>query len=281
LADALGMRAGQLVLRQEFDEAAVAATEALQLVRELGADNLQLYPLAALAVVSAVRGDEDDTTRKAKEVLEHATANGLRLRASMAVYALALLDLGRSQWIDALKRLDSLTTRDAGSLDPFVGPFLPDRIEAAVRAARMDEADARPFDLARIQLLYGEHLRRMNRRVDARVHLRAALEEFERLRAEPWAERARAELRATGETARKRNLSAIDQLTPQELQIASLVGAGETNKEVAAQLFISPRTVDYHLRKVFQKLGISSRAELIKHGVERFGAAAAVLAAFC
>jgi DNA-binding NarL/FixJ family response regulator len=85
-------------------------------------------------------------------------------------------------------------------------------------------------------------------------------------RAAPWEQRARAELRATGETARKRDPSTLDQLTPQELQIVRHVARGETNKDVAAQLFISPRTVAYHLRNVFVKLGISSRAELIGLG---------------
>src|SRR5262249_4401563 len=125
----------------------------------------------------------------------------------------------------------------------------------------------RPFDCARSQLLYGEFLRRERRRTDAREQLRAALEIFEQLRAETWAERARVELRATGETARKRDPSTIGDLTPQELQIARLVGEGNSNKEVAAQLFLSPRTVEYHLRKVFVKLGITSRAELIRHGL--------------
>jgi DNA-binding CsgD family transcriptional regulator len=120
----------------------------------------------------------------------------------------------------------------------------------------------RPFDAARSRLVLGELLRRERRRVDARPHLRAALESFDRLGAAPWAERAAAELRASGETARRRDPSAAGELTPQELQIARLVAEGATNKDVAAQLFLSPRTVDYHLRKVFMKLGLSSRAEL-------------------
>ncbi len=90
---------------------------------------------------------------------------------------------------------------------------------------------------------------------------------FRTMRAAPWAERAEAELRATGETARKRDMTAVAQLTPQELQIAGLVTEGLTNKEIAAQLFLSPRTVDYHLRKVFTKLGIASRTELVRHGL--------------
>jgi DNA-binding CsgD family transcriptional regulator len=132
--------------------------------------------------------------------------------------------------------------------------------EAALRLG----VDGGPFDLAHIQLLYGEHLRRERQRVDARVQLRAALEAFESVRAEPWAERARAELRATGETARKRHPTTLDQLTPQELQIARLVAQGLSNKEVAAQLFLSPRTIEHHLRHVFAKVGVKSRTQLAR-----------------
>jgi DNA-binding CsgD family transcriptional regulator len=122
----------------------------------------------------------------------------------------------------------------------------------------------RPFDTARTQLSFGGFLRRQRRRGDAREHLRQAVDTFERLGAEPWAERAHVELRATGETARKRDPSTVSQLTPQETQIARLVGEGLSNKDVAAQLFLSPRTVEYHLAKVFAKLDITSRAELIR-----------------
>ena len=120
-------------------------------------------------------------------------------------------------------------------------------------------------------MLYGECLRRERRRTDARVHLRAALELFRTLGAVPWTERAEAELRATGETARKRDISAVEQLTPQETQIAGLATEGLTNEEIAAQLFLSPRTVDYHLREVFSKLGLTSRSELIRGGVPTRG----------
>jgi DNA-binding CsgD family transcriptional regulator/tetratricopeptide (TPR) repeat protein len=140
----------------------------------------------------------------------------------------------------------------------------PDEAEAHFQAAIARLDVARPLDRARIQLHYGEHLRRERRRVDSRGHLRAAFEGFERFGAEPWADRARRELRATGETARKRDISPLAQLTPQELQVARLVGEGATNKAVAAQLFVSPKTVEYHLRKVFDKLGIASRGELIR-----------------
>jgi DNA-binding NarL/FixJ family response regulator len=100
------------------------------------------------------------------------------------------------------------------------------------------------------------------KRREARDHLRAAMAAFEQLGAASWEERARNELRATGVTARKRDASTLGDLTSQELQIARLVAGGARNGEVATQLFLSPRTIDYHLRKVFMKLGIASRAEL-------------------
>jgi DNA-binding CsgD family transcriptional regulator len=118
------------------------------------------------------------------------------------------------------------------------------------------------LELARSQLVYGEWLRRDNRRVDAREQLRAAHEMFSRMGAEAFAERARRELSATGETVRKRTVETIDELTTQEAQVARLAASGHTNPEIGAELFISPRTVEYHLRKVFTKLGISSRKEL-------------------
>jgi ATP/maltotriose-dependent transcriptional regulator MalT len=124
-----------------------------------------------------------------------------------------------------------------------------------------------PFEHARTELLYGEWLRRGRKRREARRHLRRAADLFRQVGAPPWEERAEAELRATGETARKRDPSTLDQLTPQELQIAGLVADGMTNREIAAQLYLSPRTIDYHLRKVFSKLGIASRIELVRMGV--------------
>jgi DNA-binding CsgD family transcriptional regulator len=154
--------------------------------------------------------------------------------------------------------------------EALLGERDPDEAFAEAIAAAMPLP---PFQRARTELLYGEWLRRERRRIDARGHLRNALELFRTLGAVPWAERAEAELRATGETARKRDVSAVEQLTPQELQIAGLVNQGLTNKEIAAQLFLSPRTVEYHLRKVFTKLGIASRAELIRDGLPQLGPA--------
>lgn len=119
-----------------------------------------------------------------------------------------------------------------------------------------------PFERARTQLCLGERLRRARRRADARVPLREAWEIFERLGAGPWADRARAELKATGLSVSSRDVRFSDELTPQELQIAQIVATGATNKEAAAALFLTPKTVEFHLAKIYRKLGLRSRTEL-------------------
>jgi DNA-binding CsgD family transcriptional regulator len=172
---------------------------------------------------------------------------------------------------DAFARLESITR--AGGTDWALG------IQARAHALVSDgDAAERLYreaierlgrtrlrgELARARLLYGEWLRREQRRVDAREQLRAAHELLAGIGADAFAERARRELLATGETARKRAPDTRDSLTPQEAEIARLAADGQTNPEIGARLFLSPRTVEYHLRKVFPKLDISSRKELRK-----------------
>ena len=139
--------------------------------------------------------------------------------------------------------------------------------DAAEVMSRFESAAAhrdgdRPYNTARAALAFGEWLRRNQHRVEARAHLRAALEAFTDLGAEPLVTRAADELRASGETARKRDPSTLVDLTPMELKVAKLVSGGLSNKDVAAQCWISPRTVAFHLRNVFSKTGVTSRGEL-------------------
>jgi len=147
--------------------------------------------------------------------------------------------------------------RCQGMLDP--GPGFSVLFEQALS---QHEQTPDAFETARTRLAYGERLRRARDRILAREQLRAAADTFEGLDARPWADRARAELAATGETLRRRDSSTLEELTPQELQIALLLAAGKTTRETAAALFLSPKTVEYHLRHVYQKLGIHSREEL-------------------
>jgi DNA-binding CsgD family transcriptional regulator len=121
-----------------------------------------------------------------------------------------------------------------------------------------------PFDRARTELCFGERLRRAQRSVDARRYLRSALQTFDRLGAAHWAKRARSELAASGETVQAAASDGFRELTPQELQLALIVGRGATNKEAAAALFISPKTVEAHLHRTYLKLGIRSRTELAR-----------------
>jgi DNA-binding CsgD family transcriptional regulator len=174
-----------------------------------------------------------------------------------------------------LRRLSELT-RTSGT-DWALG------VEARSRALLGDGEAAEPLyrqaiealertrvrvELARAQLLYGEWLRRELRRLDAREQLRTAHSQFTEFGMEAFAERARVELKATGEHARRRTVETRDDLTPQEAQISRLAANGATNQEIAAQLFISPSTVDYHLRKAFRKLGVKSRHQLNQHLVQ-------------
>jgi ATP/maltotriose-dependent transcriptional regulator MalT len=141
-------------------------------------------------------------------------------------------------------------------------------------AVSVPGGDGHAFELAQTHLQYGEWLRRQRSRTDARRQLRVALEMFTALRARPWSERAQAELRASGVSVAHQGGGAIDQLTPQELQIARLGAKGLSNRDIGGQLFLSPRTVGFHLSNVFGKLGIASRGEL--RGMKLDESAAAV-----
>jgi DNA-binding CsgD family transcriptional regulator len=214
---------------ERFPEAAVAARQSAEQPRELASANWGLSEL----VEAAARSEQPELAADAFARLEVMTnAAGTDWALGTQARAHALLTDG-----DAAERLYR---------------------EALERFGRTRQR----AELARSRLLYGEWLRRSRRRVDAREQLRAAHELFAAIRAEAFAERARRGLLATGETARTRGSETRDVLTPQEEQIARLAADGATNPEIGARLFISPRTVEYHLHKVFTKLNISTRGQL-------------------
>jgi DNA-binding CsgD family transcriptional regulator len=213
-------------------EALDTYTAVIELVATLGFDDVDVWP-AADVVDALVRLDRpDEAASQAARLSERAADKGQPWSLARAARAVGII-------------------APADEID--------DRFRAALALhARTPDA----FETARTQLAYGRRLRRSRRPADARVPLRAALATFDALGAAPWAEQATAELRGTGETARRRDVIGLDHLTPQELQVARTLAVGRTTREAAAALFLSPKTIEYHLRNVYAKLGVRTRTEL-------------------
>jgi DNA-binding CsgD family transcriptional regulator len=205
-----------------------------RLLRERGITDADLSPAAELTDVYVRLGLTDQAGRAATEYVAAASTKGQPWPRARALRCQGLL---------------------AGDAD------YPGHFEQAIL---LHEQTPDVFEAARTRLAYGERLRRARNRVLAREQLRIAADTFERLDARPWADRARTELAATGETRRRRDPAAIEELTSQELQIALQLATGRTTRETAAALFLSPKTVEYHLRHVYEKLGIHSREELAR-----------------
>jgi DNA-binding CsgD family transcriptional regulator len=189
----------------------------------------------------------------APDQVEAAVRVGDRERAEAACERFA-------EWAQAAKRpwADAVLHRCRALLSP-------DWRTHFTAALSLHATDGRPWEAARTHLAYGERLRRERHKTEARAQLRAAAERFERLGAQPWARRARAELRAAGEQATTLSTGdTLAALSPQELQIVRLVAAGLTNREIGTQLFISPKTVSYHLYRAFPKLNVASRTQLAR-----------------
>jgi DNA-binding CsgD family transcriptional regulator len=186
------------------------------------------------------------------ELIEAASRNGDLATAKAAFEELAeRSSLSSTEWARGIEARSRALLTD--------GPEAEDLYQEAINQLGRSSVSVHH---ARAQLIYGEWLRREHRRVDARKQLKAAYAAFDAMGAQAFADRAQRELLATGETVRKRTADTRDHLTPQEAQIARLARDGLTNPEIGEQLFLSHRTVEWHLRKVFTKLGISSRREL-------------------
>jgi DNA-binding CsgD family transcriptional regulator/tetratricopeptide (TPR) repeat protein len=211
-----------------YEEALIAAHDASRPPADWGT-HLTLHEL----VEAAVRNGQPEAAAETMERLsESAQASGTDWALGIEARSRALLatgDAAEALYLEAIERLDRSPVRS---------------------------------EAARVHLIYGEWLRRANRRIDARHHLRVAHLEFGAMGLDAFADRAARELGATGESVRKRTVDTAQQLTPQEVHIARLAAAGSTNREIGAQLYISVRTVEWHLRKVFVKLDLSNRKEL-------------------
>jgi DNA-binding CsgD family transcriptional regulator len=212
-----------------YEEALVAAEQAIEDPRELW---FSTWTAVELVEAAARAGQLDRATEGLESLAASTEASGTSWALGVEARSRALVsddDVAETLYTEAIEHLQ------------------PTRLRV---------------DLARARLLYGEWLRRRRRRVDAREELRSAHDMFSEFGMEAFAERARVELEATGERARRRTVDTADELTPQEVQVARLAAAGHTNREIAAQLFISSSTVEYHLRKAFRKLDARSRTQL-------------------
>jgi DNA-binding CsgD family transcriptional regulator len=242
LATQLGLPLGQLRARLT-----VAALE-------LGRGRLEeaIAHYEEVGRLAAEWGYSDAFTSPVPYLIEaHARAGAVdRARALLPDYLDLVTGVAHPLWSAVAARCRGIVA--AGDFD---GYFLD--------AIRLHQRSSGPFQHARTHLCYGERLRRARRRRDARGQFRAAVEIFDRLDARPWADRARAELRATGETMTSGGNDGA-QLTPQELQIALLVAQGRTNAEVGQAVFLSTRTVEFHLSRAYRKLGVASRTELTR-----------------
>jgi DNA-binding CsgD family transcriptional regulator len=212
-----------------YGDALAAARVAGGIPAELGAAN---WGLSELVEAAARTGAVDEATEALERLAEMANASGTNWALGVEARSRALLSQGDTAEILHRRAIEYL-----------------DRTRCRA-------------ELGRARLLYGEWLRREGRRVDAREHLRSAHDLFSVIGAEGFTERARRELAATSESPRTRDPEGREGLTAQEAQIARLAASHRTNAEIGTQLFISPRTVEWHLRKVFTKLGVSSRREL-------------------
>jgi DNA-binding CsgD family transcriptional regulator len=255
------------------DDCRLHVTEAFDLGEgRVGAGAVVVYAAAALGLLELGVGRVEEAIAPLSRVAGEVRAHGLRQPTVLQwapdlIEALARGDR-REEALELLADFEATAESSPsmwalGAAARCRGLLAEAGFEADfARAIEIQGALGSPFEIARTELCLGERLRRSRRRKDARGVLRSAIERFERLGAAPWAERANTELRASGETVRPGAVIATNELTPQELQVALAVAKGATNREAGAALFLSPKTIEAHLGRVYRKLDIRSRTEL-------------------
>jgi DNA-binding CsgD family transcriptional regulator len=253
-------------------ETRACIAEAFELSSHLGTKLLEVWATAALGELELGLGDVAGAADRFED--QQRLLRDLKITDADLSPAPDLVDaylrLGRTADAERLAAEFTATAMAKGQAWSLAralrsqGLVAPDKDTTSLFEEALGYHEQTPdaYETARTHLAYGERLRRARKRVLAREQLRAAIETFERLDARPWIERARAELAATGVTVRRRDPSTVDDLTPQELQIAVLLAGGKTTREAAAALFLSPKTIEYHLGHIYQKLAIHSREEL-------------------
>jgi len=268
-------RLGGLEARQgRFDAARQHADEALDLTRQLGLGLLEVWALAALGEIELACGRPDAAVARFEQ--QRAVLQALDIGDVDPSPAPELVDL----YLRLERRKEACETAETYARDARIKgqPWAMARAERSLGLLATNDAAMEShfeaalthhaqtpdvFETARTHLVYGSQLRRTRQRIRARTQLREAIDLFDRLGAEPWSDMARTELAATGETARRRHPATLNELTPQELQVAMRIAEGRTTREAASALFLSPKTIEYHLRSVYQKLAIRSRSELV------------------
>ncbi|MFC4071642.1 LuxR C-terminal-related transcriptional regulator, partial [Actinoplanes subglobosus] len=283
----------------DWDQAIAELTESGVLARDTGEAFYAVAARTSTGAITAMRGDLDTAERLLDEVATSPLAAGMSYIHSARVQARGLVHLFRGENQQAYAVLARAFDPASPTYHRYMRWWLvPELLDAALAAQRLDEAAVLVADLprgipapimtvaaeyaavilddapmgpvvarwplyrARLELHRGRLARRRHRAAEARDLLRSARETFDTLGAEPWAEMARAELRATGETSSRRVSAAREQLSPQELQIATLAAEGLTNRQIAERLFLSHRTVGSHLYRIYPKLGVTRRAQL-------------------
>lgn len=262
------------------DEARGHIDRVRRIVDELGVGSMRTMIGWAEGRMALAAGAYDEAVIALDAAGRHSLEHGLE-EPSVAAWAQDLAEayarLGRIAEAEAtLATLERQATRTGGRLAHAGAArcrgLLADDAHAEQhfrRAMEWHDCVTAPFERARTQLCFGERLRRARHRRDARDWLTSALRTFDALEAKPWSDRARRELAATGERARQRILTTADRLTPQELQVALLVAEGATNREAAAALFVTPKTIEFHLGHIYGKLGVRNRSALAKLAATR------------
>ena len=253
------------------DEGAARAAATAVRERAEGLDHLRA--ITALGAIELACGAAEDAAALLGEAHRRALAGGVAEPGVLRVapdLVEALIRAGRQ--VEARRVLETLAPAAATAGGGWIAAVTwrcrallarPGDVDGAFARAERHARGLGPFERARVDLARGERLRRDSRRVEARAHLRAALERFDALAAAPWSERAKRELRVCGSRPARATAGRGELLTPQEAEVARLVAAGRSNREVAAELFITTKTVEFHLGHVYRKLGVRSRTQLV------------------